>query len=322
LLSRRDLGRYPPLSRMQQPADAKKVARVLPVPVSIPGRREVTREEIEEAAKHNFYNGSHLRDNEYDEACITVDGVEFDLQTYITAAFRCSFGNQVYVFMDHEYLLLKYDPTTLDGGVIDGPKIIRKGIPSLADTVFGSYGIYCAFGLHHRNEAFIFSGHTCARISYAPDTSDFKILEGPTLIDRMFPFLIGTSFENHVDAAFESATDNEAYLFRGIEYAVINYQDRCMISDRQTFDCLKDTVFQSGIDAAFASHVTGEAFIFKDEYYALINFVDKCIIGDVKKILPDGCPSLSRVLPRKNICHEEDDFEIYPVDEQSDEDYY
>ncbi|KAL5976538.1 hypothetical protein ACLOJK_020871 [Asimina triloba] len=238
-----------------------------------------------------------------------------NIETYIDAAFRSSRTNEAYLFMKDEYVLVDYAPGTKEDKVLNGPRFICDGYPSLMGTAFGEYGPDCAFGSHHGNEAFIFCMNLCAHIDYAPGTTNDKIIKGPTTITRMFPFLKGTVFESGVDAAFEATTEYEAYLFKGNEYALINYSHNnphlvaiCLIS--QGFACLKNTIFESGFDAAFASHRTDEAYLFKGDSYACINFApattNDYIIGGVKQILPNW-PSLCGILPRKNAgvdCHD------------------
>ncbi|XP_073106751.1 uncharacterized protein [Elaeis guineensis] len=230
-----------------------------------------------------------------------------DFESYINAAFRSSHKNEAYLFMKNEYVLVNYAPGTTDDRVVNGPLLICDGYPSLTDTAFGEHGIDCAFGSHYGDEAFIFSANLCAHINYAPGTTDDKIIKGPMTIAAMFPFFKRTVFESGVDAAFESTTSYEAYLFKGNQYALINYgSDSHLIAIRlitQGFPSLKNTIFESGIDAAFASHRYNEAYLFKGDSYALINFApattDDYIIGGVKKILPNW-PSLRSILPRKN----------------------
>ncbi|KAH7866208.1 hypothetical protein Vadar_017078 [Vaccinium darrowii] len=229
-------------------------------------------------------------------------------ESYIDAAFRSSRENEAYLFMNHEYVLLDYAPGSTDDRVVNGPLLICEGFPSLADTAFAEHGIDCAFGSHEWNEAFIFTGNLCALINYAPGTTDDKIIRGPMTISAMFDFFKGTVFEKGVDAAFEATQTGEAYLFRGDQYALINYgyDNPHLIAIRpikEGFPSLEDTIFASGIEAAFASHRTDEAYIFKGDTYALINFApgttDDYIIGGVKKILPNW-PSLANILPVKN----------------------
>ncbi|XP_010914652.1 uncharacterized protein [Elaeis guineensis] len=229
-----------------------------------------------------------------------------NFESYINAAFRSSRKNEAYLFMKNEYVLLDYAPGSTDDRVVNGPHLICDGYPSLTDTAFAEYGIDCAFG-GSGSQAFIFSANHCAEIDYAPHTTNDKIIKGPMTIAAMFPFFKKTVFESGVDAAFESTKTNEAYLFKGNQYALINYgSDSHLIAIRlitEGFPSLKDTDFKSGIEAAFASHMTDEAYLFKGDSYALINFApgttDDKIIGGVKKILPNW-PSLRSILPRKN----------------------
>ncbi|XP_073112840.1 albumin-2-like [Elaeis guineensis] len=230
-----------------------------------------------------------------------------DFKSYINAAFRSSRQSEAYLFMKNEYVRVNYAPGTTGDWVVNGPLLICNGFPTLTDAAFAEYGIDCAFGSHDGSEAFVFSMNLCAQISYTPGTTNDKISKGPMTIAAMFPFFKRTVFESGVDAAFESTTSYEAYLFKGNQYALINYgSDSHLIAIRlitQGFPSLKNTIFESGIDAAFASHRYNEAYLFKGDSYALINFApattDDYIIGGVKKI-SSHWPSLRSILPRKN----------------------
>ncbi|XP_061348581.1 uncharacterized protein LOC133293962 [Gastrolobium bilobum] len=230
-----------------------------------------------------------------------VDDVP-NVPSYINAAFPSSKTNEAYIFMKNEYVRLNY----VNDWIVNGPLLICDGFPSLIGTSFGEHGIDCAFDTDN-NEAFIFSSNLCAYIDYAPGTKDDKILSGPTTITAMFPSLKNTVFENGIDAAFRSTLENEAYLFRGDQYAQINYNSKHVIAMGNIsggFYGLMGTIFASGIDAAFAVHWKDEAYIFKGEYYARFNFApagttSNHIPSGVKPILPNW-PSLSSILPIKN----------------------
>ena len=207
--------------------------------------------------------------------------------------------------MKNEYVRMNYAPGTTHDKIIFGPVLICDGYRSLIGTAFGEHGIDCAFD-SDGDKAFIFSGNLCAFIDYAPGSANDKILSGPMTITAMFPFFKSTVFENGIDAAFRSSRSQEAYLFKGDQYALINYDSKNLIAIRnitQGFYSLRGTIFASGFDAAFASHRKNEAYIFKGDQYALINFApgttDDYIIGGVKPILPNW-PSLRAILPRKN----------------------
>ncbi|KAJ9559664.1 hypothetical protein OSB04_004824 [Centaurea solstitialis] len=245
----------------------------------------------------------------------------------INAAFRSSREDEVYVFMKNEYALINYAPGSTDDSVINGPHLICDSFPSLSGTAFGEYGIDCAFTTHYDNECFIFSGNLCAKIDYAPGTTNDKILKGPMSIFKMFSILKGTIFETGVDAAFESSTKDEAYLFKGNQYALINYSDNnpklFHIKDiGEGYPSLKGTIFDKGIDAAFASHRWNEAYIFKGDTYALLNFApgstDDYLIGGPKKIFPNW-PSLKSILPRPNDGLDVHDHTIEAPDRDHDE---
>ncbi|XP_054814168.1 albumin-2-like isoform X2 [Prosopis cineraria] len=228
-----------------------------------------------------------------------------DIDSYINAAFRARSTNEAYLFMKNDYVLVNYAPGSTNDRIINGPLLICDGYHSLVGTAFGEHGIDCAFDTDG-TEAFIFSGKLCACINYAPGSTNDRILQGPMTIAAMFPFFKGTAFENSIDAAFRATARNEAYLFKGDQYALINYNSKTQIAIRRInegFHSFIGTIFESGIEAAFASHRTNEAYIFKGDQYALINFApgstNDYIIGGVKKIV-EHWPSLKSILPCKN----------------------
>lgn len=224
----------------------------------------------------------------------------------IDAAFRSSRVNEAYMFMKNKYIQENYAPGTTNDHVVNGPLPISTGFPSLAGTKFGDVGIDCAFGVPGTNYAFIFSGDLCAKIKYAPGTTNDHIVQGPMTIAQMFPFFKNTVFDKGLDAAFESTRENEAYIFRGKYYSRINYDEGRLITTRPItdgFPCLENTIFESGIGAAFASHLNNEAYLFKEKYYARLYFTpgatnDK-LMGGVREIY-DYWPSLRGILVQGN----------------------
>ncbi|GKD04954.1 hemopexin fold protein [Tanacetum coccineum] len=137
---------------------------------------------------------------------------------------------------------------------------------SYLDSAFRSTRtMNAAFGCYGRDdESFIFCGNICAKINYAPGTTNDKILEGPKTIGEMFPFFEGTKFEGGLDVAFESSVPNEVYIFNGGEYALVDYIQRKLIAISPIVDgfkCLQNTIFDRDIGAAFASHNSQEAYL-------------------------------------------------------------
>ncbi|GKB23603.1 hemopexin fold protein, partial [Tanacetum coccineum] len=232
------------------------------------------------------------------------DGVD---KRYLDSAFRSTRTNEAYLFFHNEYVVLNYAPGTTNDRVVNGPLYIQNGFHSLVATPFAEYGIDAAFGCHDdHDESFIFSGSICAKIDYAPGTTNDKILEGLKTIRHMFPFFKGTKFQGRVDAALESTVPNEVYIFKGAEYALVDYIQRKLISIRPIVDgfkCLHNTIFDSDIGAAFASHNSQEAYLFKGNSYVLLHFTPwqtkDYIISGPKEILPNK-PSLVNILPRDN----------------------
>lgn len=233
-------------------------------------------------------------------------GAEENIPIYINAAFRASANNEAYLFMNDEYLLINYARGSTNDHIINGPLYICDGFPSLSRTPFGEHGIDCAFDTD-KTQAYIFSANLCALIDYAPGTTNDKILSGPMTITAMFPFFKDTVFERGLDAAFRAHSSNEAYLFRGGHYALINYSSKRLIhieTIRHGFPSLIGTVFENGLEAAFASHGTKEAYLFKGEYYANIYYApgstDDYLIGGRVKLIVSNWPSLKKILPRNN----------------------
>ncbi|KAL6012336.1 hypothetical protein ACLOJK_002823 [Asimina triloba] len=238
-----------------------------------------------------------------------------NINTYITAAFRSCRTNQAYLFMGNEYVVVVGEHYGGNETVANGPPLlISDGFPSLAGTAFAEYGVDCAFASHDENEAFLFCGNLCAQLNYA----DGQAIKGPKTIAAMFPMLKGTVFEDGVDAAFESTTRYQAYLFKDENYAMIrygpderdattnygpDYYDLAVTVIDRSYQDLGGSVFASGIDAALASHKTNEAYLFKGDSYVCIKFfpddINGHVIDGVKPIL-HGWPSLKGILPRKN----------------------
>ncbi|XP_021730230.1 albumin-2-like [Chenopodium quinoa] len=225
---------------------------------------------------------------------------------YVTAAFKSVRQNEVYIFMQNEYVLCDYAPGKKYDKILYGPAHIGAVFSSLECTIFGELGITCAFASHDLGIAYIFSGNICAKWYYGLYSPNNKILEGPKLIVEMFPFLNGTVFANGIDAAFESSRPFEAYLFKGDQCARINYSANGQLINnapiRQNWPCFKGTIFEHGIDASFASHNPHQAYVFKGDLYARIRFIpgvrfDVLIsTGRIK----DYWMGLQRILPRKN----------------------
>lgn len=138
--------------------------------------------------------------------------------TGIDAAFTSSRENEVYIFRSKFYVLMNF----VSGEIIQGPKKITDSFKSLKNTIFEN-GIDAAFASSRRNEAYIFKGDQYALINFSPGTTDDYIIQGPKSITLSFTCLKGTVFKDGLDAAFSAKEENEAYIFKGNTYALINY---------------------------------------------------------------------------------------------------
>ncbi|CAL5185095.1 unnamed protein product [Lathyrus oleraceus] len=225
---------------------------------------------------------------------------------YIRAAFRSSRHNEAYIFINDKYVLLDYAPGTTNDKILHGPVLVSEGFKSLAPTIFGSYPIDCAFDTDN-NEAFLFHENFCAHINYAPFSGVDKLISGPKKIVDMFPFFKGTVFESGIDAAYKSTRGKEAYLFKGDQYARIDYGTNNLVQSIKSikgFTSLHGTIFESGsFDAAFASHKPNEVYIFKGEHYIRIGVTPGVakdnVISRASRIV-DYWKGLGSILPLKN----------------------
>ncbi|MFI1303021.1 hemopexin repeat-containing protein [Streptomyces sioyaensis] len=222
----------------------------------------------------------------------------------IDASFRSSRKDEVYLFRGNQYALVKSAPGTTDDKIINGPKAIAEGWPSLKGTVFEN-GIDAAVqSPANTEEVYLFKGDQYALVNYAPGTTGDKIINGPKAITEGWPSLKGTVFEKGVDAALRSSRKDEVYLFKGDQYALVKSapgttDDKIINGPKaitEGWPSLKGTVFENGIDAAVQSPAnTEEVYLFTEDQYVLVNYApgttdDKIINGP--KLIAEGWPSL------------------------------
>lgn len=229
---------------------------------------------------------------------------------YIDAALRSSHTNEVFIFCYRAYLVITYDPTSPGKGqVVKGPLLLMDGFPTLYHTRFSQFGVDAAFGCHGVNEAYLFSGPLCVKIEYGPLIRMGNRIGGyPSDIGFVFPCLESIRFVGSIDAAFESTNVEEAYLFKGSKYALINYNLKTLITTgliTDAFPCLLNTKFATDIKAAFASHLSNQAYLFKDDNsYVLVHYTpgnpsDSYIISGPEEMVPSNWPALQGIAPYK-----------------------
>jgi len=80
-------------------------------------------------------------------------------------------------------------------------------------------GIDAAFSSSKSKEAYLFKGYFYARINYE---SKHRI-QNIQYIRKGFPSLVGTVFESGIDASFASLRKDEAYIFKGQYYTLIDF---------------------------------------------------------------------------------------------------
>ncbi|WP_432141528.1 hemopexin repeat-containing protein [Streptomyces sp. bgisy084] len=119
------------------------------------------------------------------------------------------------------------------------------------------------------------------------------LVKDPSPIYRTFPGLIGTRFDNQIDAALikESATD-EAWFFCGDQYVRYNHATNQIVSGprsiRDGWTGLQGTSFVNGIDAAFPLDGSDLVYLFRG---------DQCIRYDPLTDASDPVRSIGEAWP-------------------------
>ncbi|KAK9692390.1 hypothetical protein RND81_09G261100 [Saponaria officinalis] len=133
----------------------------------------------------------------------------------VTCSFASHDANVAYIFSGTLAAKLNYANNT----IIIAPVKITKMFPFLKGTVFKS-GIDAGFESKTRYEAYIFSGDQFGVIDYG---SAAPKLVGPVRqISDGFPGLRNTIFQSGIEAAFASHRVDQAYVFKGDSFALIN----------------------------------------------------------------------------------------------------
>ncbi|KAK7369468.1 hypothetical protein VNO80_11507 [Phaseolus coccineus] len=129
----------------------------------------------------------------------------------------CAFdteGNEAYIFYSEMCAYIDYANDKILSGLIT----IEEMFPVLKDTVFED-GIDSAFRSSRGKEVYLFERNKYCCMDYGS-----KQLVGPIRnITDGFPVLKGTIFEDGIDASFASHKENQVYLFKGENYAVMNF---------------------------------------------------------------------------------------------------
>ncbi|PSS04825.1 Albumin-2 like [Actinidia chinensis var. chinensis] len=141
--------------------------------------------------------------------------------TFAEHGIDCAFGsykeNEAFIISGNLCALINYAPGTTDDKIIKGPMTIAAMFGFLKWTAFEK-GVDAAFEATAKGEAYLFRGDLYALINYN-DPHLIAIRE----IKQGFPSLKGTIFESGIEAAFASHRTDEAYIFKGDSYALINF---------------------------------------------------------------------------------------------------
>ncbi|XP_061341891.1 uncharacterized protein LOC133288198 [Gastrolobium bilobum] len=132
----------------------------------------------------------------------------------------CAFDtdyNEAFIFSANLCAYIDYAPGTKDDKILRGPTTITAMFPSFTNTGFEN-GIDAAFRSSRKNEAYLFRDDQYALINY-----NSKHVIAIRNISDGFSGLVGTIFASGFDAAFASHRKDEAYIFKGEKYALINF---------------------------------------------------------------------------------------------------
>lgn len=141
---------------------------------------------------------------------------------FATQGIDCAFDSEpspeAFIFSGNQCARINYSPHSRNDYIIAGPMTITSMFPFFKGTVFEN-GIDAAFSSSKSKEVYLFKGDRYARINYESK----HLLQPLRYIGKEFPCLADTVFESGIDAAFASQQTNEAYIFKGEYYTLINY---------------------------------------------------------------------------------------------------
>jgi hypothetical protein len=153
------------------------------------------------------------------------DGFSFFENTPFENVIDCAFdtdGNQAFIFSGNQCAKIDYAPDSEDATLLEGPVPITTMFPCLKETVFVN-GVDAAIRAYG-NMVFLFKGDEYARIDYQA-----KTLMVNRYIRNGFRSLVGTVYENGIDAAFASSVQDQAYVFKGEYVACIDISNKDFI---------------------------------------------------------------------------------------------
>ncbi|KAI8560650.1 hypothetical protein RHMOL_Rhmol04G0274200 [Rhododendron molle] len=136
----------------------------------------------------------------------------------IDSAFGSRYGDEAFIFSGNLCAQINYAPGTTNDKIIKGPMTINAMFPLFKGTVFEN-GVDAAFEATNKGEAYLFKDNQYALTNYSSDSKPIEVRR----ITQGFPSLKSTIFESGIDAAFASHRTNEAYIYKGDSYALINF---------------------------------------------------------------------------------------------------
>jgi hypothetical protein len=181
----------------------------------------------------------------------TLAGFPFLAGTPFEHGIDCAFETQdheAFIFFGNHCAKITYNMAGIK--ILAGPKTIANMFTCLRGTSF-EHGIDAAIRRHDKR-VLLFKGNVYALMDYHSN----KVYSNH-IIRNGFKSLVGTVFENGIDAAFKSDKKDEAYIFKN-EYSA----------------CIKIETIKDGKHLIRGGHLKGRICRIKDEWSNLTGLLN------------------------------------------------
>jgi hypothetical protein len=156
-----------------------------------------------------------------------VDGFPMFAKTIFENGIDCAFettDNEAFIFCGNECAKTTA-PKSRNARLLSGPMLITKMFPILRRTGFENGIDSATRSCYEDNNVYLFKG----KERLALDIIDNKVI-GRIKISSVYPPLLGTVFEQGIDAAFNTHDEDEAFIFKGKYYAHFNFRTKQFVN--------------------------------------------------------------------------------------------